>query len=95
MRTFSLSEIEVDPATFCPNRYVCIGDTKTDVVLVLAEIIETAQFYGNIIYDELPNIIIEELKDYNLTNEEKEQCTEWVHSLTNKHCNEEGKEGGK
>ncbi len=70
MARLSLSDVEVDPNSFEPRKFILVGGVKTECSINIESIQDSLALHGLDIKDELPPIIAEELKQYNVTTEE-------------------------
>lgn len=63
---------EVDEATFQPTHKLYLDDIKTIVCFNIEDVMDAVAFHGKILLDDMPNILIQELKTlYNITDEEE------------------------
>lgn len=62
---------QIDSETFEPKNFLYLDDLKTNICFNKHSVYEAVAFHGTIIFEDLSNILMEELKIYNLTGDEE------------------------
>lgn len=70
MSRVTLGEVEINVNTFNPSRFVYVDGIKTQCAIDIEAIQDDLVLHGLDIKDELPQIIVEDLKHLNVTIDE-------------------------
>lgn len=65
--------MHVDEETFEPKHFLYLDDINTNVCYNKESIMDAVGFHGVIVFEDLANMIMVELKEYNITEEEDKE----------------------